>query len=555
MRWTRVVQNDGCADARSATVEVDPLAHDVAPHRRVFGIGVAAVPFGHPASGLGERYVEEHRPVPAVGQLVTMQKHPLDDDHCIGRHMLVQRVDWCIGAVVEDPPSDSSIATRAERIQNVPDQCDEVVGVAKKALRRVAAQAVADLSRRQEVVLVHDEHRASGVPDRGRKTSREGRLARSVHAVDRDNCGTSECSHIPGEFGHKGARARGHTVIMPSASARLSARPHRMRHVRMFFGLASGIEGEAAQQLRSLVVGRLSVAEAGEVLRSCGLEPQHVLGSGMEGVVFSFGQERVVKVWFDRSLEEVQRLSQFYAAAAAGGHIRVTQIDQVMEAVGRVVSVELFVAGTPLRADANRQSLPSEGTAQSIGDALEGLAAVQRHAALSSLPLLPGERPAAPGTSFTKALRDMVRRRVPPVSRTLDSALDGRLESVVGRVLDELVHLRPRRHGLVHGDLVPDNLLLLEGAPPGIIDFGFLTTYGDPDFDVAITPAIFDMYGPKAKLATEQLTCALTARFGTPATTIRAYRHAYALITAGAYGTSLEDGHFAWCVDVLRETT
>jgi len=62
-----------------------------------------------------------------------------------------------------------------------------------------------------------------------------------------------------------------------------------MRHVRMFFGLASGIEGEAAQQLRSLVVGRLSVAEAGEVLRSCGLEPQHVLGSGMEGVVFSFG--------------------------------------------------------------------------------------------------------------------------------------------------------------------------------------------------------------------------------------------------------------------------
>lgn len=98
----------------------------------MFGIGVAAVPFGHPASGLGERYVEEHRPVPAVGQLVTMQKHPLDDDHCIGRHMLVQRVDWCIGAVVEDPPSDSSIATRAERIQNVPDQCDEVVGVAKK---------------------------------------------------------------------------------------------------------------------------------------------------------------------------------------------------------------------------------------------------------------------------------------------------------------------------------------------------------------------------------------------------------------------------------------
>ncbi len=149
----------------------------------------------------------------------------------------------------------------------------------------------------------------------------------------------------------------------------------------------------------------------------------------------------------------------------------------------------------------------------------------------------------------------MVGRRVPPVSRTLDAALDGQLESVVGRVLDELVHLRPRRHGLVHGDLVPDNLLIHKGSPPGIIDFGFLTTYGDPDFDVAITPAIFDMYGPEARLATEQLTGDLTARFSTPAATIRTYRHAYALITAGAYGKGLADGHFAWCVDLLRETT
>lgn len=44
-----VVQNDGCASARSARFEIDPLALDVPPHGRVLGIGVAAIAFGHPA--------------------------------------------------------------------------------------------------------------------------------------------------------------------------------------------------------------------------------------------------------------------------------------------------------------------------------------------------------------------------------------------------------------------------------------------------------------------------------------------------------------------------
>ena len=50
---------------------------------------------------------------------------------------------------------------------------------------------------------------------------------------------------------------------------------------------------------------------------------------------------------------------------------------------------------------------------------------------------------------------------------------------------------------------------------PGVIDFGFLTTYGDVDFDVATAPTIYDMYGPAAVENTHALTEALVAGFGT----------------------------------------
>lgn len=86
------------------------------------------------------------------------------------------------------------------------------------------------------------------------------------------------------------------------------------------------------------------------------------------------------------------------------------------------------------------------------------------------------------------------------------------MASIVRQVVEEFEHLAPQLQGLVHGDLIPANLLFTDGAAPGEIDFGFQRTYGDPDFDVAITPAIFDMYGPDAKRITRVLTRALADR-------------------------------------------
>ena len=301
-------------------------------------------------------------------------------------------------------------------------------------------------------------------------------------------------------------------------------------------------------------MARLTVNEAREVAFSCGLTPLDVLGSGMEGMVFVLDADHVAKVWFGRDAADLTRLKQFHEAAAAGGGLRVSRIDQVLDAPRGIVSIESRIHGGSLKGVHGGQVPISNQTCQLVGDALEGLAAVPYDDALVSLPLLPGEPPAGADRGFTEVLRDTILRRVPPIARPLDDCLDGKLSSVVEHVLDDLQQLTPRRHGLVHGDLIPDNVLISDGAAPGVIDFGFLTTFGDPDFDVALTPAIFDMYGPDAKQLTAELTSALFDRFDTPREVIETYRRAYGLLTAGTFGNGPEDGHFSWCVDLLRSS-
>jgi hypothetical protein len=85
-----------------------------------------------------------------------------------------------------------------------------------------------------------------------------------------------------------------------------------------------------------------------------------------------------------------------------------------------------------------------------------------------------------------------------------------------------------------------------------VLDFGFLSTVGDPAFDAAVTASIFEMYGPEARRVEQDIDAAISGRFGYLADRIILYRCAYALITSNAYDPQGRDGHFQWCVDILR---
>ena len=96
------------------------------------------------------------------------------------------------------------------------DESRRVVGIADKSFRRFPAETVPGLSRRQELVLVHDECRSSGGLDRARELACERGLTRPINPVDRNDSGTSKRNNVSGQLLTARVHRRRHQQIMPA---------------------------------------------------------------------------------------------------------------------------------------------------------------------------------------------------------------------------------------------------------------------------------------------------------------------------------------------------
>lgn len=281
-----------------------------------------------------------------------------------------------------------------------------------------------------------------------------------------------------------------------------------------------------------------------------------VIGSGMEGVVYRLAPGTVAKVWHRQPIERVLILREFYRGIiAAGLTIATPEIYDVWQVGERCVSVEKEIVGAtldsrePLRADRWPRAVVA------LTEVLEQFSAVPTLDALRELPVLDETRPfAPPGQAWPAALSSLVTRRVERSAPVLHRGV-ARLDDKVEAVLRRLGELPPVRAGLVHGDLIPANVLVDDDLHPiAVLDFGFLSVHGDVAFDAAVTASIVEMYGPTARKIERDLDTAFVRALGpfVPSSDVLAvYRAAYALITSTAYDAEGNDGHFAWCAAML----
>lgn len=295
--------------------------------------------------------------------------------------------------------------------------------------------------------------------------------------------------------------------------------------------------------------------QALEVIRRAGLRENGVLGAGVEGVVVDLGAGTVAKVWSSRTREDLELLRTFYdgieAARPAPRTVALPYIEDLLDVDGTLITVERRLSGEPVwRPDGSSPDL-STGDIDAMIEALATLAAIPGTSALRALPMLPDEPPLHPSAPFERELDDLVTRRVARFGAELAVAHPD-LHGIAFGTSVALQALVPAAPTLVHGDLIAANVLVSETHPTAVLDFGFLSTAGDPAFDTAITASIYDMWGPQARDVEAQLDGALTAAFGYDRHRLLIYRAAYALITACCFGTDLSDGHFSWCIAMLN---
>lgn len=287
-------------------------------------------------------------------------------------------------------------------------------------------------------------------------------------------------------------------------------------------------------------------------LRQHGFAPTEVLGAGMEGTVVGLAGGLVAKIWHGRPREAVSGLQEFgLALGSAVIPFAVSGVVDLLEHDGVLITIERRVDGAPLRMDAAQDPPPATAReARLMGDALDGLSAAS-DPRLGVLPVLPGERPFDPAVLFSHSLASLTERRFHSTAHLLRPAVAD-IDVLVAALVADLRALPMPAASLIHGDLIPANVLVTADEVTGVLDFGFLSTLGDPQFDAAITASIFDMYGVDAQRSEAVLSDHFIARFRHDRRAYGLYRAAYAVITHAAYSADGTDGHFAWCVKMLH---
>jgi aminoglycoside phosphotransferase (APT) family kinase protein len=278
------------------------------------------------------------------------------------------------------------------------------------------------------------------------------------------------------------------------------------------------------------------------------------LAAGVEGAIYDLSDGLVAKVWRERRGADLERMQSFYAdVAAADLPFATPEILRIEQVDGTSVTYERKLPGEPLqqRLDVTDREI-GLAAVNCVIDVLRALAAVPATASMRELAALDENRSLwAEADGFQAALLGLIERRVTrfgPVIRDHLPDFDRRYMALRER----LGALDSWPDTVFHGDLLGQNILVDEHVQPvAVLDFGFLTTAGDPRFDAAITAAIMNMYGPHALSITQCLTSRFARDLGYPSDVLLTYQAAYAAATSNAFTPDGSDGHFAWCVAQL----
>jgi aminoglycoside phosphotransferase (APT) family kinase protein len=289
-------------------------------------------------------------------------------------------------------------------------------------------------------------------------------------------------------------------------------------------------------------------------LRQQGYGSAEPLAAGMEGAVYRLGGGLVAKIWDERPASDLAGLQRFYAdLLLASLPFATPEIVAIQEVDGSAVTIERELSGRPLRDYLNeRDNVAVPAAAECVLTVLRGLGAVTAAQSARDLPVLGADEPFRSDRSWPDAVRRLLDDRTAAFGEQLSDAVPGfgALYANLSTAISELG--RADGDFVIHGDICGENILVDDDLNLlALLDWGFLSTAGDPAFDASVAAGIFNMYGPSAAEIDRQLRRLFEAEFGYPAELLTSYRAAYAVITSNVYDPAGQDGHFAWCVRQL----
>ncbi|HRW08696.1 MAG TPA: aminoglycoside phosphotransferase family protein [Caldilineaceae bacterium] len=296
------------------------------------------------------------------------------------------------------------------------------------------------------------------------------------------------------------------------------------------------------------------------LLADYGIDPAELLNRGMEAEVYALDDERVLKLYHAATpIANLQTLQHFYATLTRQQlSYALPVIQSIEQQEGLVVVVEKRLHGQPLA------TLVAAWDPQ----ALDELLARYLHAVVELGQLtMPDDtvryklfdavgisaRGAGDWHQFLLRYVELKLTQLTPFFVRDVTNYDAKVQRM-GELLAQ-PYRGPYR--LIHGDFFPGNLLVDDkGHPTALLDFGLFTMYGDPLFDLATACAFFDMYDELGANLCARLFDLACAQFGEALRPmLHRYLLLYSFLSANTYSSQCADGHYAWCVANLNNST
>jgi Ser/Thr protein kinase RdoA (MazF antagonist) len=293
------------------------------------------------------------------------------------------------------------------------------------------------------------------------------------------------------------------------------------------------------------------------ILQKFGLSPKELIRKGVEAEAYALGADAVLKLYSGTTnLAKLTTLQKFYASLEQSALSYSLPYIQTVAAEGDIcISIERRLPGTPML-----ESLPMLTKKQMdrlmqiyLAAALE-LANIQIPSDFDRYKLydVEGISRRANG-DWHQFLTHYLAQKLSQVAYHLNKDVED-FAAKVKRLYSTLAQPYAGSYQLVHGDFFPGNILIDEmHHVTALLDFGLLTMYGDPLFDIATGWVFFDMFDDlKANLRERYLSMTLETLGKNVRGNLYRYVLLYGVLSANTYSSKCADGHYQWCVANLN---
>ncbi|MBU0976700.1 MAG: aminoglycoside phosphotransferase family protein [Patescibacteria group bacterium] len=286
-----------------------------------------------------------------------------------------------------------------------------------------------------------------------------------------------------------------------------------------------------------------------------------LVGKGWQCLVFEYTKETIIKVYgTDIGKKNLQRLMKFYNSLdTTNVEFSTPEILSIRKIGSKLVVTEKKLQGTCLTTTVLKNMTETElkKTLNSYVEVLFNIQKIKTDLLDKAEPLdLKGKFfEVRKYSNWNNLLIYNLLNKYKESERIFGGKVDNAGLLVEG-IIQTLREISLSSYRLIHGDYFPANLLVDDDLKvQAVLDFGILTTVGDPLFDIALGWTFSDMYDEIKIFSLKDYVGDIIKNRITKSSfrLLKLYVLIYSLISANMYETNdPNEGHFTWAIRNLN---